>query len=132
MLICDVTGGLRLKCIRLYTDEDGESHFEKIEIAFTPQHYAPPAPSFDVSEPVETTRYIMVRFPAGWDSAFHCAPRRQLFVVLSGELEGTASDGAIITLTAGDVLLMEDTTGKGHGATVKGEEDVHGLMVHLE
>jgi len=121
-----------MKCIRLYADEDGESHFEKAEIELTPNLYAPPAPSFDVSEPVETMRYVMVRFPVGWDSAFHCAPRRQLFVVLSGEFEGVASDGSTIALTAGDAVLMEDTTGKGHGATVKGEDDVYGLMVHLE
>lgn len=121
-----------MKSFRLYADEDGESHFEKTEIEFSPNHYAPPAPPFDISEPVEATRYLMVRFPAGWDSAFHCAPRRQLFIVLSGELEGAASDGAKMTFAAGDALLMEDTTGKGHGATVKGEDDVFALMVHLE
>ncbi len=121
-----------MKCFRLYADEDGESHFEKTEIEFTPNEYAPPAPPFDVSEPVETTRYVMMRIPAGWDSEFHRAPRRQLFIVLSGELEGAASDGSMVTLTAGDALLMEDTTGKGHTATVKGEDDVIALMVHLE
>ncbi len=121
-----------MRCNRLYADEDGESHFEKTEIEFTPNHYAPPAPPFDVSEPVEATRYVMVRFPAGWISELHRAPRRQLFIVLSGELEGAASDGATISLTAGDTVLMEDTSGKGHGATVKGEDDVFGLMVHLE
>ena len=121
-----------MKCFRLYADEDGESHFENTEVAFAATQYAPPAPSFGVSEPVETTRYVMVRFPAGWNSELHRAPRRQLFIVLSGELEGAASDGATITLTAGDALLMEDTTGKGHGATVKGADDVFALMVHLE
>jgi len=121
-----------MKRYRLFADEDGESHFEETEVAFTPMQYAPPAPPFDISEPVETARYVTVRFPAGWDSPFHCAPRRQLFVVLSGELEGTASDGASITLKAGDTVLMEDTTGKGHSAAVKGEDDVYGLMVQLE
>jgi hypothetical protein len=55
-----------------------------------------------------------------------------LFIVLSGELEGAASGGFMVTLAAGNVLLMEDTTGKGHTATVKGEDDVVALMVHLE
>jgi quercetin dioxygenase-like cupin family protein len=121
-----------MKCFRLYAGDDGESHFERTEIEFTPNLYAPPAPPFDVSEPVGATRYVMVRFPAGWDSELHRSPRRQLFIVLSGELEGAASDGSNIILTAGDVLLMEDTTGKGHGATVKGGDDVFALMVHLE
>ncbi len=121
-----------MKCLRLYADENGDSHFEKAEIELTPNQYAPPAPSFDVSEPVQTTRYVMVRFPAGWNSELHRTPRRQLFIVLSGELEGAASDGSIVTLSAGDVLLMEDTTGKGHRAAVKGGNDVFALMVHLE
>ncbi len=43
-----------------------------------------------------------------------------------------ASDSSMVTLTAGDALLMEDTTGKGRTATVKGEDDVVALMVHLE
>ncbi len=121
-----------MKCLRVYADRDGESHIEESEIELTPMLYAPPAPSFDVSEPVETTRYVMVRFPAGWDGELHRSPRRQLFVVLSGELEGGASDGSTVTLSAGDVLLMEDTTGKGHTAAVKGGDDVFALMVHLE
>jgi hypothetical protein len=74
----------------------------------------------------------MVRFPAGWDSGLHPAPRRQLFVVLSGEIEGVASDGSAETFKAGGVLLMEDTEGKGRAATVKSQTDVSGLMVHLE
>lgn len=121
-----------MKCLRLYADEAGESHFENAEVEFAATRYAPPAPSFDVSEPVETTRYVTVRFPAGWDSELHRAPRRQLFIVLSGEFQGEASDGSSINLTAGDTVLMEDTTGKGHAARVTGEDDVLALMVHLE
>ena len=96
-----------MKCYRLYADDNGESHFEKTAVAFTLKQYAPPAPPFDISEPVETTRYVIVRFPAGWYSEFHCAPRRQLFIVMSGELEGAASDGASMTFMAGDALLMK-------------------------
>jgi hypothetical protein len=101
-----------MKYFRLYTDRNGESHFEAATTTYAPIEYAPPAPALEVSEPVEATRYVMVRFPAGWDSGLHPAPRRQL--------------------KAGDVLLMEDTEGKGHAATVKSRTDVLGLMVHLE
>ncbi len=56
----------------------------------------------------------MVRLPAGWDNSLHPTPPRPLFIVLSGEAEGEASDGTIMTLTAVDALLIKDTNGKGH------------------
>ena len=83
-----------MKYLRLYADEDGESHVEEKEATYTSLEYAPPAPAIELAEPVDATRYVIVRFPAGWDSGLHPTPRRQLFVVLSGEIEGEASDGA--------------------------------------
>lgn len=121
-----------MKSLRLYSDENGESHFENVETAYTSAQYAPPAPSFGVSEPTDASRYIMVRFPAGWDSDFHPTPRRQLFVVLSGAIEGGASDGEAVLFKAGDTLMMEDTEGKGHSAKVVSKNDVLALMVHLD
>jgi len=109
-------------CTRLYADEQGESHFEDFEIEMNSVQYAPPAPALDISEPVEAGRYFWFRFPEGWEDAAHPSPRRQLFIVLEGEVEGWTSTGKTIRLRAGDRLLMEDTTGKGHGARpVNGE-----------
>lgn len=121
-----------MKRLRLYADKDGESHVEEFGTDYNLIAYAPPAPAIGVSPPEDASRYVMVRFPAGWDSALHTTPRRQLFVMLSGSLEGQASDGTLIPLEAGDVLLMEDTTGKGHTAKVLGGAEVQAMMVHLE
>ena len=95
-----------------------------------PIEYAPPAPSFGISEPIDAMRYVMVEFPAGWDSDLHPTPRRQLCVVLSGEIEAVASDGTAVVYKAGDALLMEDTEGKGHSAKVVSRSDALALMVH--
>ena len=121
-----------MKYFRLYADHNGESHFGEIEETFAPTEYAPPAPPLDVSESMDASRYIFVRFSAGWRSNLHPTPRRQLFVVLSGEIEGSASDGQSKSFGPGEALLMEDTEGKGHTARVIGETDVHALIVHLE
>lgn len=121
-----------MKYMRLYAGADGESHVQEMTAEFAPVEYAPPAPPIDVSAPVAAARYVMVRFPAGWDSDLHPAPRRQLFVVFSGRLEGVASDGSAEIFGPGDALLMEDITGKGHSARVIGDSEVLGLMVHLE
>jgi hypothetical protein len=121
-----------VKSLRLYADEDGESHFGETETTYSPVEYAPPAPAFEVSDRASATGYVAVRFPAGWDSEYHPTPRRQLLVMCSGELEGGTSDGTVVLLKAGDTVLMEDTTGKGHSAKVAGDEEVLALMIHLE
>ena len=111
-----------VQCTRLFADENGESHFEEIQFSMASVQYAPPAPALDISDPTEATKFFWFRFPADWNDAAHPSPRRQLFVVLEGEVEGWTSGGKTRIFRAGDRLLMEDTSGKGHGARpVNGE-----------
>lgn len=121
-----------MKYLRLFADDQGESHFEEVEAELTPLTYAPPAPALDVSAPSDATRYVYMRMPAGWRGDWHCAPRRQLFFVMAGEVEATASDGTVRTFGPGAMLVMEDTDGKGHATRVTSPQDVFAVMVHLE
>lgn len=111
-----------ITCTRLFSDESGESHFEDIEVDMSSIQYAPPAPALDISEPTAATQFFWFRFPMDWQDAAHPSPRRQLFVVLEGVVEGWTSTGETRTFRAGDRLLMEDLTGKGHGARPLGGE----------
>lgn len=121
-----------MKYLRLFADDQGESHFEEVEAELTPLTYSPPAPSFDVSAPHDATGYVFAHMAAGWSSDWHQTPQRQLLFVIAGEIEGTASDGTVRTLGPGTILVMEDTVGKGHAARVTSPEDVLTVMVHLE
>lgn len=38
-----------MKHLRLYADQHGESHVEKLSVTFESQAYAPPAPAFGIS-----------------------------------------------------------------------------------
>ncbi len=105
-----------MTCIRLHADDSGESHFEDIVFDMTSLQYAPPAPALELSEPIRATGFFWLRFPKDWEDAAHPSPRRQLFVVLDGAVEGWTSTGDTRVFKAGDRLLMEDTTGRGHGA----------------
>ncbi len=119
------------KCVRLFSDEDGDSHFEDIEMPMEAVQYAPPAPAVHLSAPVAATQVSWFRFPADWNDAAHPSPRRQLAVVLDGEVGGWTSTGDKRVFRSGDCLLMEDTTGKGHGARpLNGEASL--LMIALE
>jgi hypothetical protein len=121
-----------MKYLRIYADENGESHVEEMSVEFDMVRYAPPAPAIGVSNPTDATRYIMVHFPADWIGEFHPTPRRQLFILMSGRLQGQTSDGSLADLKVGDALLMEDTTGKGHSAKTMNGQPAHGVMIHLE
>ena len=116
---------------RLYADADGESHFEDIEIDLASTDYAPPAPPLDLSSFTPATQIGFMRAPAGWSSNWHPSSTRNIFFVLSGEWEVTASDGEARRFAAGSVLLVEDTRGKGHASRVVSDTDSLAVMVQL-
>lgn len=118
-------------CLRLYADETGESHIEEIDFEMSLVRYAPPAPALELSDRVKAEGFSWFRFPEGWFDAAHPSPRRQVFLLLEGEVECMTSLGETRTLKPGDRLLMEDTTGKGHGARPIGGT-AFGVMIALE
>jgi quercetin dioxygenase-like cupin family protein len=67
--------------------------------------------------------------PAGWSTDWHPSSARNLFIVLTGEWEVTASDGESRRFSVGDVLLVDDTSGKGHRSRVI--SDSLAVMVEL-
>ena len=120
-----------ITCTRLHADEHGESHFEDVEIDLTLTDYASPAPPLGLSSFTPATQFGFMNAPAGWSSDWHPATARNIFFVLSGEWEVTASDGEARRFTAGSVLRVEDTTGKGHSSRVIGAIDSLAVMVEL-
>jgi hypothetical protein len=107
-----------MKYTRLYATADGESHFEQVEVELSLTDYAPPAPPLKLSEMHATTQFGFMEAPAGWTSDWHPSSARNLFVVLSGEWEVTASDGESRRFLTSEVLLVDDTSGKGHKSRV--------------
>jgi hypothetical protein len=60
------------------------------------------------------TGIIFREVPPTYDLDWHPAPRRQYIINLDAGVEITASDGEVRKIGAGEVFLVEDTTGKGH------------------
>jgi hypothetical protein len=100
--------------VRLYADAAGHSHFEEVQVPLAAQDFAPPARPMNLSAFSPATRWAFFEIPTGWVGEWHPTPRRQVFFWLAGEVEITASDGEVRRFPAGTVLLVEDTTGKGH------------------
>ncbi len=116
---------------RLYADDHGESHFADVEIDLAAAEYAPPAPPLDLSSFTPATQFCFMRAPAGWSSDWHPSATRNIFFVLSGEWEVIASDGEARCFATGSVLLVEDTSGKGHASRVLGDTDSLAAIVQL-
>ena len=60
--------------------------------------------------------------PPGYVLDWHCAPRRQYSISLSGTAEIEVGDGKVARIGPGDVVLAEDLTGQGHITRVVGNE----------
>jgi hypothetical protein len=116
---------------RLYADKHGESHFADVEIDLAITDYAPPSPPFELSSFTPATQFGFMKTPAGWSSDWHPTPARNILFVVSGKWEVTASDGESRRFGAGDVLLVEDKTGKGHSSRVVSDTDALAAIVQL-
>lgn len=117
--------------IRLYADESGESHFADVAEELKAVDFAPPAPLVNLSSFFTASRIAFFSAPADWQSDWHCTATRNLFVVISGEWEITASDGETKRFSKGSVLIVEDTKGKGHTSRVVGSEDSLAVLVQM-
>ena len=98
-----------IDCVRLWTGDDGQSHFAQgvIDIA--------PGRNGDLlSDRLGATSVTFQETASGGTLDWHDAPTRQLVITLSGTLDFETRSGHHFTLKPGDILLAEDTAGGGH------------------
>lgn len=117
--------------VRLFSDDHGESHFQDIQSDLTATDFAPGIPNLFISTPIEASEASFFGAPSGWQADWHVSSGRHLFAVISGVWEVSASDGQVRRFSKGDVLLVEDTTGKGHASRVISAEDSIAILVTL-
>ena len=120
-----------MKYTKIYADEEGETHFKDVEIELESIEFAPPAPPINLSTFYPATKYVFALFPSGWQGDWHPTPRRQICFILSGESEAQVSDGEERRFGAGSIVLLEDTSGKGHVSRVIGSMDHLVAIVQL-
>ncbi|MEJ2519581.1 MAG: hypothetical protein P8Y91_04455 [Desulfuromonadales bacterium] len=106
-----------MQITRIYTDPEGETHFEDFTV---PLQDAGDIGALSATFPVTG---IIFRETAGdYNYHWHNAPCRQFVLMLEGRVEIETSDGARRIFGDGDILLLEDTTGRGHiSRAVNGE-----------
>ena len=99
---------------RMYTGDDGEAHWEEIELDNTPEW----------TSNMATSHIVFRTDPVGMFLDWHPAPQRQFVIILSGQLEIGFADGTKKIFNPGDARLVEDTTGRGHTTAVYGDQPV--------
>ena len=97
-----------MQFFRLYSGDDGKSHFEDLQQTAASTYFLQNLPAKGLVFKNDLNREDL----HGW----HTAPRRQWCITLAGNVEIGLGDGTKKTFGPGDVFLAEDVTGQGHTA----------------
>ncbi len=98
-----------MKVTRLYTGKDNETHFGELDYEL-----------FDagdigkLSERILAKEIIFRETDGSYNYDFHPVPQKQFIVLLDGEIEIENGFGETRKFKAGEILLVEDTAGRGH------------------
>ena len=111
----------------LYEDDRGESHFRDIEVDWVEE-----TRGGKLSAHLPATGIIFRQVPASYDLDWQPAPRRQYIINLDAGVKITASDGEAREIGAGEVVLVEDTTGKGHLSQAVARQVRHCIFVPVD
>jgi len=120
-----------IEYLRIFADEEGCSHFETRTIDLEAKDYAPPAPSLNTSNMESADNSVFLELPIGWYGDWHPTPVRQWLILMTGGCEFEAGDGERVTRKAGDVVMLDDLTGKGHQTKVLGDAPVRIAAIHF-
>ncbi len=111
----------------LYVDTQGETHFRDIDIPLPHQ-----GPGGATSDRLPANGIIFRRTGGEYDFDWHPAPRRQYIINLDAGVAITASDGETRIIAAGEVILVEDVTGKGHRSKALDGKLRHSIFIPIE
>jgi quercetin dioxygenase-like cupin family protein len=116
--------------VRLYETPDGDSHLETCEVALPLIELEGGNLRMGMSDPIAVAQMTFFHLPQGWVQEWHRAPRRQFVLVHRGAMRIEASAGGTRLIRAGEALLVEDVSGKGHRTTVP-DGECAGVVVTL-
>jgi len=108
------------KIWRVYSGSDGRSHIAEVPLEMKP--FVDSEGAHGEAAPTQSVTGLTFRVsPPGYVLSWHCAPRRQYSIALSGQAEIEVGDGTVARIGPGDVVLAEDLTGQGHITRVVGD-----------
>lgn len=114
---------------RVFADDAGGTRLEELTIEFDRELAAPPAQPLRFASLVALfgapLDVMLVTGNASWAGAEpHPAPARLLFAILAGEWQVTVDGGLTRSFRAGELILFEDTAGRGHSSHLLADDSL--------
>lgn len=106
-----------IRCVRLWTGNDGNSHFEEGTIDLSRG-----ARGDVLSNVAAAASLFFQETRSGGSYEWHQDPVPRFVITLSGTLEFETRGGERFTIRPGDILLAEDNSGTGHRWKLIGDE----------
>jgi hypothetical protein len=89
-----------MEVIHIFAGEDGVSHVRRVKVVGSPK----PLPAHSV---------VTTSIAQGTED-WHVAPAKTFTINVVGDIEAEVSDGTKVRIGKGDLVYLEDRTGKGH------------------
>ena len=108
-----------MEIVTFKNDNEGGTFFsgETITLQFGVNNFLTASPLLSTAHTCQ--RYFFSELPPGYQSGGDFSSRRQICVLLSGELEVMSTGGETKYFVAGDVLRLEDTNFQILGRTLR-------------
>ena len=97
-----------MRITRLYTGDDGKSHFEDIDMPTYSERY------YETTDPIPAKEVAFRTVKPGRVEPWHTPPYRHYVTFVTGHCEIEIGDGTRRMFGPGEIILSEDTTGQGH------------------
>ena len=89
-----------IEVIHVYADENGVSHVGRVKVVGSPKEL-----------PIDS---VIASSIAQGVEDWHRAPAKTFTINVVGDIEAEVSDGTRVKIGKGDLVYLEDLTGKGH------------------
>jgi len=89
-----------MEVIHIWADENGVSHVGRVTVVGSPK-------------PLPADAVVATSIAQGTED-WHQAPAKTFTINVVGDIEGEVSDGTRVKIGKGDLVFLEDRTGKGH------------------
>jgi hypothetical protein len=99
----------KMSYTRIYSDHDGQSQFEDVTVPLLDNGIVG---FLSTIYKVSGLQFRENKENYDWD--FHNAPASQFIILLDGEIEIETSEGKVRRFKGGDILFVEDVSGRGH------------------
>ena len=116
---------------RVAMNAEGQTYFADAEAKFELKDFAPPAGPVGVAAMQTAKTMVFTTADGAWHGDWHPTPHKQFVFMLGGAIEIEVADGEIRRFSIGDIILLEDVSGKGHDTRVVSVEPALFAIVAL-